>query len=122
VGVVVVVAEIAILALVVTRNVRTYADRTNVLTTKTQMIVLESAITDFRVFDHRLPVSLSELVGPQGYLDSQTAPTDAWGHAFVSVPDAEDGTFDLRSLGRDEREGGSGQDADIDLESAHRRG
>ncbi len=116
-----VVGAVATLAFVVRRSVGSYTDRANVQVTKTQLIQVEMAIRQFRLERRKLPVRLDELVGPDAYLDSTSVPTDAWGHPFVYAADEEDRLFELRSLGRDGRVGGSGLYADIDLESAHSR-
>ncbi len=48
------------------------------------------------------------------YLDGQSVPLDPWGNEYVyRVPGADDDAFDLLSLGADNRQGGSGEDADI---------
>lgn len=47
--------------------------------------------------------------GPQAY--SKKYPKDAWGTELVYTLDGSD--FELKSLGADRREGGSGKDADI---------
>lgn len=49
-------------------------------------------------------------LGP--YLEKQI-PKDPWGEAYVYKFPGETGEFDLYSLGRDRRQGGSGDDADI---------
>ncbi len=47
------------------------------------------------------------------YINGQTVPLDPWGNAYVyRVPGADD-AYDLISLGADNRQGGSGEDADI---------
>ncbi len=52
---------------------------------------------------------------PNGYLKDKKLPKDAWGHAFLYLGD--DGKkYTLKSLGRDGKEGGSGDDKDISTE------
>lgn len=52
---------------------------------------------------------------PQGFLSTKNVPKDAWGHHFVYI--CEDGvTYVLKSLGRDGKEGGEGNDKDISTE------
>ena len=48
---------------------------------------------------------------PEGILGS--VPRDPWGHAYLYLYPGEHGAFDLKSLGRDGTEGGSGADADL---------
>lgn len=52
----------------------------------------------------------SRWAGP--YL-SKAVPPDSWGHAYVYRCPGEHGEYDLLSLGRDGRAGGSGDDADV---------
>jgi general secretion pathway protein G len=46
-----------------------------------------------------------------GYLSAKSAPKDSWGSEYVYVTDGE--SFDIVSLARDKKEGGSGDDEDI---------
>ncbi len=46
-----------------------------------------------------------------GYI--KKVPKDPWGGNFVYVSPGEHGSYDLSSYGKDEAEGGSGNDADI---------
>ncbi len=67
-----------------------------------------------RVLAHRaahgaLPAALADLGAEPAEL------TDPWGHPFAYAPD--EGSFVVRSLGRDGRPGGAGEDAD----ATHRR-
>ncbi|WP_245579178.1 type II secretion system major pseudopilin GspG [Inquilinus limosus] len=47
------------------------------------------------------------------YLRSNALPQDPWGNAYSYRAPGQHGAFDLYSLGADNREGGSGDDADI---------
>lgn len=52
---------------------------------------------------------------PNGYVKDKKLPKDAWGHAFIYLCD--DGKkYVLKSLGRDGKEGGTGDDKDISTE------
>lgn len=51
--------------------------------------------------------------GPDPYV--KKVPKDPWNHPYVY--ERQDGTFILKSLGRDNREGGSGEDEDISSEN-----
>ncbi|MEZ5865183.1 MAG: type II secretion system major pseudopilin GspG [Geminicoccaceae bacterium] len=56
----------------------------------------------------------SGAVGWNGpYLDGQTVPLDPWGNEYVYRVPGADRAYDLLSLGADNRQGGSGEDADI---------
>jgi len=57
------------------------------------------------------PAGAEGWFGP--YITSDTGLTDPWGRDYIyEVKDNENG-FSIRSLGRDGREGGSGEDADL---------
>ncbi len=56
------------------------------------------------------PASESKWAGP--YLQKDV-PLDPWGKAFIYKSPGQHGDFDLSSLGRDGKPGGSGEDADI---------
>lgn len=56
------------------------------------------------------PVSESRWRGP--YLQS-APPPDPWGNAYLYGSPAKGGDFELGSLGRDGKPGGSGDDADL---------
>jgi general secretion pathway protein G len=57
------------------------------------------------------PDSATSWNGP--YLRSSVLPNDPWGRAYLYNPPGQSGTYEIRSLGADGREGGSGGDADI---------
>jgi len=109
----VVITIIGLLGGIVGVNVYKYMKKATIASTKTQMRNIESAINAFRMEKRRLPETLDELVGDEGYLDSDTVPTDAWGNDFLYEP-AGSKEYDLMSLGADGVEGGEGEDADID--------
>jgi general secretion pathway protein G len=58
------------------------------------------------------PASEASWAGP--YL-KKAVPNDPWGRAYVYRTPGAKGDFDLFSLGRDGKPGGSGEDADIGL-------
>ena len=58
------------------------------------------------------PVEEANWAGP--YL-KKSVPNDPWGHPYVYRVPGSKGDFDLYSLGRDGKPGGSGEDADIGL-------
>jgi general secretion pathway protein G len=65
------------------------------------------------------PANEANWSGP--YL-KKAVPNDPWGRAYVYRVPGQKGEFDLYSLGRDGKPGGSGEDADIGLtqQVAHR--
>ncbi|MEO6117457.1 MAG: type II secretion system major pseudopilin GspG [Methylotenera sp.] len=56
------------------------------------------------------PANESKWQGP--YLDKDV-PLDAWGNSYIYQNPGEKNEYDLISLGKDGREGGSNEDADI---------
>jgi general secretion pathway protein G len=119
----VVMVIIGLLAAYVGPRYFTQIGKSEVKTVKTQLVGFEKALEQYRVDVGRLPTSeqgLNALVtkpanvgkwdGP--YLD-KGVPLDPWGHAFVYKSPGEHGDFDIVSLGRDGKAGGSGLDADI---------
>lgn len=57
------------------------------------------------------PESSPAWSGP--YLKNADTLKDPWGNAFVYAPDSGQTSFSVRSLGRDAREGGEGEDRDL---------
>ncbi len=94
-------------------------------TAKSQIETFENAIEQFRLDVGRLPtqeeglqalrvrpstVDQSKWNGP--YLQKDV-PLDPWGNAYVYRCPGEHGEYDILSFGRDGKEGGEGEDADI---------
>lgn len=94
-------------------------------TAKSQIETFENAIEQFRLDVGRLPtqeeglqalrvrpqtVESSKWNGP--YLQKEI-PVDPWGNAYVYRAPGQHGEFDILSYGRDGREGGEGEDADV---------
>ena len=97
--------------------------KSEVATAKAQIDAFEKALDQYRLDTGRYPTAelgLKALVdkpasepkwnGP--YLKKEV-PLDPWGKAYVYKAPGEKWDFDLVSLGRDGRPGGSGEDADI---------
>jgi general secretion pathway protein G len=57
------------------------------------------------------PHGVSNWHGP--YLKKRNIPTDPWGNSYQYRSPGENGAYDLYSLGRDNTDGGDGEDADI---------
>jgi general secretion pathway protein G len=92
---------------------------------KAQIETLENAIEQYRLDVGHLPtqeeglqalrvrpatVDQSKWNGP--YLQKEL-PLDPWGNAYVYRCPGQHGEYDILSYGRDGREGGEGEDADI---------
>jgi general secretion pathway protein G len=97
--------------------------KSEVKATRAQMDALEKALEQYRLDIGRFPSSAQGLAvlfakpdneprwaGP--YL-KKAPPPDAWGRPFQYKSPGEHGEFDLLSLGRDGRTGGSAEDADL---------
>jgi len=57
------------------------------------------------------PQGIEKWNGP--YLKSEAATLDPWGTRYLYRSPGEHGAYDLYSLGRDGKSGGSGEDADV---------
>lgn len=90
---------------------------------KAQLVALEKALDQYRLDNGRYPsaeLGLNALVqrppnesrwdGP--YLKG-AVPADPWGRPYVYRLPGEKSEYDLLSLGKDGRQGGSGPDADV---------
>ena len=97
--------------------------KSEVKTTKAQIVGLEKALQQYRLDVGRYPTTeqglaalmtkpanVNKWAGP--YLE-KSLPTDPWGRPYVFVSPGEHGDFDISSTGRDGRPGGDGLDADI---------
>lgn len=104
--------------------------KARVTTTKAQIQSLEAALTTYQMDNGRFPTSeqgLRALVEkptgapepyawrPGGYLAKKELPRDAWNNEFqyASPGERNPESFDLWSLGRDGKPGGSEEDADL---------
>ena len=98
--------------------------KSQVKVAKAQIDALDKALDQFRLDVGRYPTSeegLQALVAqPSGtenawsgpYL-KKGVPMDPWGRAYLYVSPGQHGDFDLLSYGKDVRQGGTGEDADI---------
>jgi general secretion pathway protein G len=97
--------------------------RSEVQVAKAQMDAFSKALDQFRLDTGRYPTTEEGLLalfrnpgnlqrwsGP--YLKKEP-PLDPWGHAYVYRAAADKGEYELSSLGKDGRAGGSGDAADI---------
>ena len=57
------------------------------------------------------PTGIENWYGP--YLKKKTIPADPWGNDYHYRFPGENGEYDLYSLGRDNSDGGEGEDADV---------
>lgn len=126
VEILVVVVVIAILASLVAPNVFQHVGTARETTAKSQIEMLGAALDAYRLHTGRYPTTEEGLTslwtkpatapatwrGP--YL-RKSVPRDPWGNAYEYASPGEENRegYDLRSLGRDGRRGGEGEDADI---------
>jgi general secretion pathway protein G len=104
--------------------------KARITTTKAQIQSLEAALTTYQMDNGRFPTTeqgLRSLIEkpsgspepyawrPGGYLAKKSLPKDAWNgdYQYASPGEHNPDSFDLWSLGRDGKPGGSDEDADI---------
>ena len=96
--------------------------KSQVKATRAQIVALEQALDQFRIDVGRYPTSDEGLAvlnratqdpGWGGPYLKKAVPADPWGRQYLYVYPGANGDFDLYSLGRDGKTGGSGEDADI---------
>jgi general secretion pathway protein G len=101
-------------------------DKERATTTKTSLIILADAVSQFKLDTGRFPTQQEGLraliVKPLdatfypdgGYLKAKTMPIDAWGHEFIYHLNPESGApFEIMSYGADGKPGGEGINADL---------
>jgi general secretion pathway protein G len=116
---------LGLLATVLVKNFMGQTDKARKTTTKVNLRMLHSAITQFKMDTGRLPteeeglMALIEAPGdvenyqPGGYLDTTDVPRDGWGREFYYQLWYEDRPFVIFSYGADGEEGGEGYDEDL---------
>ncbi|OQA88918.1 MAG: Type II secretion system protein G precursor [Lentisphaerae bacterium ADurb.Bin242] len=122
--VVVVIIILVTLASVATPVYLNYVKKANVGAAKTQLKLLQEALTGYKLDVGSYPDSshgLRALVenfdqnakwdGP--YLQPPAVPKDPWGNEYVYTIPGEHGDYDLVSYGADGQAGGTGENADI---------
>lgn len=120
----VVIVIIGLLATVVAINVLPSQDRAMVTKAQADIATLEQAIETYRLDNLDFPGDLDALVSapagltnperyrPGGYV--RRMPEDPWGRPYqYRRQSAHGGQFDVFSFGRDGKEGGEDQDADL---------
>jgi general secretion pathway protein G len=128
VEILVVIIVIAMLATLVAPSVFQHVDSAKSSTAKAQIEMLSAALDAYRLDNDRYPTTEQGLAAlrqaPTGspvprrwrgpYLRREL-PVDPWGQPYVfrSPGTVNPESFDLLTLGRDGREGGEGEDADV---------
>lgn len=124
----VIIAVIAVLAAVVAPEIFRNVSDARSGAARQQVEIFATALDAYRLDNHRYPTTeqgLSALrVEPvtgerpprwRGPYLRRAVPDDPWGNPYVyeSPGRVNPGSYDLYSLGRDGREGGEGEDADV---------
>ncbi|WP_036300380.1 type II secretion system major pseudopilin GspG [Methylomarinum vadi] len=122
----IVLAIIGMLAALVGPRLMTALSKSQSKTTRSQIEMLATSIDSFRLDNGRYPTNKEGLNAllekPEGlvnwtgpYLKKKRLPKDAWGFDFYyQIPPQKGGLdYDLYSLGADNQEGGTGENADI---------
>lgn len=122
----VVIVIIGLLAGYVAPRYFSQVGKSEVQVAKAQIESLEKALDQFRLDVRRYPsaeegldalvtkpASVANWSGP--YL-KKAVPADPWGRPYVYRVPGEKSEFQLRSLGRDGKSGGIGEDADIGID------
>ena len=117
----VVLAIIAMLAGIVGPQVMKHLGASKIKAAKVQIEDLSAALDMYKLDNGKYPKILAGLVerpadskrwnGP--YLRKTKVPKDPWQQDFHYALPGEHGKFDLYSFGADEKEGGEGEDQDI---------
>ena len=99
--------------------------KSQVKVAKAQIDALDKALDQFRLDMGRYPTTeegLNALQTAPGGTETNTwggpylkkgVPNDPWGRPYIYIAPGEHAEFDLSSLGKDGRPGGTGEDADI---------
>jgi len=120
----VVLAIIGLIAAIATPQVMRYLGTAKVDTTKAQLKNIESALELYYIDTGHYPSDeqgLTALETKPDSSDSWNGPylkkggllRDGWGNAYLYKSPAGEKPFEILSLGRDGKDGGDGQDADI---------
>lgn len=127
----VVIAIIATLAAVVAPSIFRNVGDAKIASAKSQLEILSLALNQYRLDNDAFPTTrqgleaLREMPGPddagelprnwRGPYLSRVVPTDPWGRPYVYIApgQANPQSYDLYTLGRDGKFGGSGEDADV---------
>jgi len=117
---------LGLLATVLVRNFMGQTDKARVTTTKVNLRLLHSAVTQFKMDTGQFPTEEEGLMvliepplelenyQPGGYLETTEIPKDGWGRDFVYRLWPESGKpFAIISYGADGEEGGEGYDTDL---------
>jgi general secretion pathway protein G len=130
VEIMIVIVIMGTIAALVGRNVMSRLEQSKVQTTKLQMEGIKSALQDYYLDNNVYPATEQGLMSlvqkpttgtepsnynPDGYIKGKVVPKDAWGADFMYESDGA--KYVIKSYGKDKKEGGEGNGADIVVES-----
>ncbi len=110
----VVIVIIGLLAGYVAPRYFSQVGKSEIQVAKAQLDSLEKALDQYRLDNRRYPTGEEGLAALQPYL-KKNLPNDPWGRPYVYRVPGQRGEYDVFSLGRDGKPGGSGEDADVGL-------
>jgi general secretion pathway protein G len=121
--IIIVVIIMSLIAALVVPRLFKKVEKSKQQITKTQIVLLENSIKMFKLDTGRYPTSKEGLKAlleaPQGvtnwdgpYLE-KGLPKDPWGRDYTYVYPGKNYTYEITSLGADGKEGGEGEDKDI---------
>ncbi len=115
----IVVAVLALLGTIITPLYFRHLKKARINTAKTQAIMLQQAIIDYKMDTAKLPAILDDLTKNSGeqnwdgpYLNG-SLPKDPWGNNYVFVVPGKNSEFEIISYGSDGQPGGTGEAEDI---------
>ena len=112
----VVIVIIGLLAGYVAPRYFSQVGKSEVQVARAQIDALEKAVDQYRLDNRRYPTSEEGLAAVQPYL-KKTLPMDPWGRAYVYRVPGEKSEYEIVSYGRDGKPGGTGEDADIGVQT-----
>ena len=113
----VVIVIIGLLAGYVAPRYFSQVGKSEVQVAKAQLDSFEKALDQYRLDNRRFPSAEEGLAAVQPYF-KKNLPNDPWGRPYVYRVPGQRGEYDVFSLGRDGKPGGSGEDADIGLNTS----
>ena len=110
----VVIVIIGLLAGYVAPRYFSQVGKSEIQVAKAQIESFEKAIDQYRLDKRRYPTAEEGLAAVQPYL-KKALPNDPWDRPYVYRTPGAKGEYEIVSLGRDGKAGGSGEDADIGI-------
>lgn len=114
----VVVVILGLLSTMVVVNYTKYLSRSKCEKARTDVARLRDAVVLFYTSTSRYPTNEEGLSVLTARTDADepvlaSLPADPWGQAYIYVSPGQRSAFEIVSLGRDGRRGGTGEDADL---------